>query len=59
MQVENVVEQNGLVEAFDIDPTPHPSLRPPPITVIPIGLQPSNLEGEQITRTSMLSQAAV
>ena len=24
-----------MVEAFDIDPIPHPSLRPPPITVHP------------------------
>ena len=35
MRVENVVEHNGLLKAFDIDPIPHPSLNPPPITIHP------------------------
>ena len=35
MLVENVVKHNGLLRAFDINPIPHPSLSPPPITLHP------------------------
>jgi len=32
-RVENIVERDGILQAFDIDPTPHPSFSPQPALV--------------------------